>query len=652
MNFKDIKISTRLSLAFGLVVLILIAMGIVTVLQLSHMRHSLVDITERRMGTLRELGELRDQVNLQARVIRNIALRPDTELAQAEAKRLEVSRLAVDGIFAHLDQLIQSAEGRGELNQIKELRKQYAGAVGHYLEVLEQGRHDEAVALLFEAVRPLQQAYFAAIQDETRVQNEHAARAGHEAEAAAGSIEIAVGVAGVVAPLLAVLLALSVIRSIVRPIHKSVEIARAVAAGDLTHHIDASGNNEMGQLLQALGEMQSALARVVGTVRHAAMTVSTASIELAQGNMDLSARTEHQASAVEQTSSSMEELSSTVRLNSDNAQQANQLARSASVVAEECGDAVAQAVETMKGINESSRRIADIIGVIDGIAFQTNLLALNASVEAARAGEQGRGFAVVAAEVRNLAGRSAEAAKEIKSLITNSVERVEQGTQQVDRAGATMTEVVSSIRRVNDIMADISAASTEQSTGVSQIGQAVVQMDRATQQNAALVEEMAAAGENLKQQSHELVEAVAVFRLSESDRGAAGQSRLASEPAVDIGIDLNSAIKAHADWKLKLRHAITAHETLDADTVSRDDCCTLGKWVHGPDGKKFSHVPVFSELVRRHADFHQEAGRVAQTINQKEYAKASQMLEAHAPFSKASQVVIHAIRQLKSDAGI
>jgi len=652
MNFKDIKISTRLSLAFGLVVLILIAMGAVTVLKLSHMQRSLVDITERRMGTLRELGNLRDEVNLQARVIRNIALRSNAESVQAEAKRLEASRLTVDETFGRLDQLIQSAEGREELNHIKELRKQYAGAVGRYLEVLGQGQHDEAVASLFDSVRPLQQAYFAAIQDETKIQNQHAVRAGHEAEAAARSIEITVGVAGVVAPLLAALLALWVIRSIVRPIHESVEIARAVAAGDLTHHIDAGGNNEMGQLLRALGEMQSALAHVVGTVRHAAMTVSTASIELAQGNMDLSARTEHQASAVEQTSSSMEELGSTVRLNSDNAQQANQLARSASVVAEECGDAVAQAVETMKGINDSSRRIADIIGVIDGIAFQTNLLALNASVEAARAGEQGRGFAVVAAEVRNLAGRSAEAAKEIKTLITNSVERVEQGTQQVDRAGATMTEVVSSIRRVNDIMADISAASTEQSTGVSQIGQAVVHMDRATQQNAALVEEMAAAGENLKQQSHELVEAVAVFRLSESDRGAAGQARMAAKPEVDIGIDLNSAIKAHADWKLKLRHAITARETLDAATVSRDDCCALGKWVHGPDGKKFGHYPVFSDLVRQHADFHQEAGRVAQAVNQQEYTKASRMLEAQAPFTKASQVVIHAIRQLKSDAGI
>ena len=650
MNLKDLRVSTRLSLAFGLVVLILIAVGTVTVLQLSHMRHSLLDITQRRMGTLRELGDLRDQVNLQARVIRNIALRSSSESVQAEAKRLEASRLAVDEIFGRLDQLIQSNEGRDELNQIKELRNRYGSALRDYLGVLAQGRHDEAVASLFDSVRPLQLAYFKAIQDETKVQNEHAERASHEVEAAARSIEITVGIAGVVAPLLAVLLALWVIRSIVRPIHESVRVARAVAAGDLTHHIEASGNHEMGQLLQALGEMQGALARVVGTVRHAAMTVSAASIELAQGNVDLSARTEHQASAVEQTSSSMEELSSTVRQNSDNARQANQLARSASVVAEECGDAVAQVVETMKGINDSSRRIADIIGVIDGIAFQTNLLALNASVEAARAGEQGRGFAVVAAEVRNLAGRSAEAAREIKALITNSVERVEQGTQQVDRAGATMTEVVVSIRRVNDIMSEISAASTEQSTGVGQIGQAVVHMDRATQQNAALVEEMAAAGENLKQQSHELVQAVAVFRLSEADRGAAAQAR--TEVAADIGIDLNSAIKAHADWKLKLRHAITAHETLDAETVARDDCCALGKWVHGPDGKKFGHFPVFSELVRQHADFHQEAGQVARTINQQEYAKASRMLEAHAPFSKASQVVIHAIRQLKSDAGI
>jgi len=260
--------------------------------------------------------------------------------------------------------------------------------------------------------------------------------------------------------------------------------------------------------------MRDNLAHVVSGVRGNAQGVASASSEIASGNHDLSIRTEEQASALQQTAASMEELSSTVKQNADNARAANQLAMSASTVAGQGGDVVAEVVTTMKGINDSSKKIADIISVIDGIAFQTNILALNAAVEAARAGEQGRGFAVVAGEVRSLAQRSAEAAKEIKALITTSVERVEQGTQLVDKAGATMTEVVSAIQRVTDIMGEISAASSEQSTGVSQVGDAVTQMDQVTQQNAALVEEMAAAAGSLSQQADALVGAVAVFKLS------------------------------------------------------------------------------------------------------------------------------------------
>jgi len=253
----------------------------------------------------------------------------------------------------------------------------------------------------------------------------------------------------------------------------------------------------------------------VHRVRLNADSVATASAEISQGNSDLSMRTEEQASALEETAASMEELSSTVRQNAENARQGNQLAQNASTVAVRGGEVVGQVVDTMKGINDASRKIADIIGVIDGIAFQTNILALNAAVEAARAGEQGRGFAVVASEVRSLAGRSAEAAKEIKGLISDSVQRVEQGTVLVDQAGTTMAEVVAAIRRVTDIMGEISAASTEQSQGVAQVGEAVTQMDQATQQNAALVEESAAAAESLKLQAQQLVQAVAVFKLAQ-----------------------------------------------------------------------------------------------------------------------------------------
>lgn len=294
---------------------------------------------------------------------------------------------------------------------------------------------------------------------------------------------------------------------------EAAKLAQSVANGDLTQAIALRAGDSTSMMAQ-LKFMQESLASVVSKVRRGAESVATASIEISQGNSDLSERTEHQASALEQTSASMAELDATVKQNAESARQANQLAVGASSVATRGGEVVAQVVQTMKGINESSHKISEIIGVIDGITFQTNILALNAAVEAARAGEQGRGFAVVATEVRSLAGRSAVAAKEIKSLIEASVERVERGTELVDQAGSTMKEVVDSIRRVTDIMGEISVSSAEQSTGVSQVVQAVAQMDDVTQQNAALVEEMAAAAASLKSQAQELVETVEVFKLN------------------------------------------------------------------------------------------------------------------------------------------
>lgn len=309
---------------------------------------------------------------------------------------------------------------------------------------------------------------------------------------------------------------LLITRSIVRQLGGEPGDANAIthrmAQGDLSIDIALKPGDD-SSIMHGIRAMRDNVASIVAHVREGSESVATASAEIAQGNQDLSARTESQASALEETAASMEELGSTVKQNADNARQANHLAQSASTVAVKGGDVVARVVDTMKGINESSRKIADIISVIDGIAFQTNILALNAAVEAARAGEQGRGFAVVASEVRSLAGRSAEAAKEIKNLIDDSVTRVEQGSNLVNQAGATMSEVVSSIRRVTDIMGEISAASSEQSSGVAQVGEAVTQMDQATQQNAALVEEMAAAASSLKSQALDLVETVAVFKL-------------------------------------------------------------------------------------------------------------------------------------------
>ncbi|HEX8614393.1 MAG TPA: methyl-accepting chemotaxis protein [Telluria sp.] len=318
---------------------------------------------------------------------------------------------------------------------------------------------------------------------------------------------------GVLAAVLAGVIALWLARNITVPLGRAVAFAQQVAEGDLTAHVESNSADEIGELLGALKTMNSSLSRIVGEVRTGTDTIATASTEISSGNFDLSARTEQQAGSLEETASSMEELTATVKQNADNARQANQLATEASEVAVRGGAAVSQVVQTMGAINDSAKKIVDIIGVIDGIAFQTNILALNAAVEAARAGEQGRGFAVVASEVRNLAQRSAGAAKEIKALIDNSVEKVDLGTRLVDQAGVTMDEVVGSVRRVNDIISEIANASDEQRAGIEQVNAAITQMDEATQQNAALVEQAAAASASMQDQATQLAAVVSVFKL-------------------------------------------------------------------------------------------------------------------------------------------
>ncbi|MBA3588447.1 methyl-accepting chemotaxis protein [Methylibium sp.] len=351
-------------------------------------------------------------------------------------------------------------------------------------------------------------------------------------DVAAARLQLVAVLSGItVLAVMALFIMWTVTRTTTRSVGTALRLAESVAKGDLCSKVHTEGRDEIAQLLRALGSMNDSLVRVVSDVRTNAEGVATASMQIAQDNQDLSQRTEEQASAIEETAASMEQLGSTVRQNADNARQANQLASKASSVAVKGGEVVGQVVDTMKGISESSRRIAEIIQVIDGIAFQTNILALNAAVEAARAGEQGRGFAVVAGEVRSLAQRSAEAAKEIRGLIATSVERVEQGTTLVGRAGATMQEVVASIQRVSDIMVEISSASTEQSAGVAQVGEAVSQMDQATQRNAALVEESAAAAESLEQQAQQLVQAVAVFKLEDTAHRAPPTVHVEAAPA-------------------------------------------------------------------------------------------------------------------------
>ena len=414
-----------------------------------------------------------------------------------------------------------------------------------------------------------------------------------------------------------------------RGMNDVARVLKAIAAGDLNQRIEADYQGLFGQLKDASNATSGRLSEIVAQIREATDSINTAAREIASGNADLSSRTENQASSLEETASSMEEFTSTVKQNADNARQANQLARGASGIAVKGGEVVGQVVQTMGAIAESSRKIADIISVIDGIAFQTNILALNAAVEAARAGEQGRGFAVVAGEVRSLAQRSANAAKEIKTLIGDSVDKVNIGYRQVEQAGHTMDEIVQAVARVTDIMGEISAASTEQSQGIEQVSSAIGQMDEATQQNAALVEEAAAAAETLQDQAASLSQAVAVFRVADSRGSIPGIARVknaprpalsgarpslaapkvASEQAGDI--DFDAIIDAHQAWKQKLRSAIGGGEErkLNPDDVCKDNLCALGKWIYGA-GREYERTSEYEPLRHTHAKFHVCAGDI------------------------------------------
>jgi methyl-accepting chemotaxis protein-1 (serine sensor receptor) len=380
------------------------------------------------------------------------------------------------------------------------------------------------MATLFEPVRK-------EIDGLIKLQLSEAARADKESRSMYELVRVVCLTGMAFGLLVAAVIGTMLIRGIVRPLEEAVRVAHAVAAGDLTQEIEVKSNDETGRLMTALRDMNAGLAKIVGHVRGGTDTIATAAGQIAAGNLDLSSRTEQQASSLEETASSMEELTSTVKQNAENARQANTLAVSASNVASKGGAVVSEVVTTMGAINESARKIVDIISVIDGIAFQTNILALNAAVEAARAGEQGRGFAVVAGEVRNLAQRSAAAAKEIKTLIDDSVDKVQVGSALVDQAGATMAEIVQSVSSVTDIMAEITAASQEQTSGIEQVNQAITQMDQATQQNAALVEEASAAAQAMQEEADRLAQAVGTFRLNGNTAQRAAAPRVAPAAA-------------------------------------------------------------------------------------------------------------------------
>ncbi|MGN1056639.1 MAG: methyl-accepting chemotaxis protein [Comamonas sp.] len=523
MVLANLRMASKLGWGFALVTLLTLALGATSLWQMRQMHHSTETVVQQAMPSALSVSDLRTLWN---------------RVRRAEAGILNVNSVAeVDGYAAQIDKLLQDIAqlesqyqslSRSEAEQ--SLLTDYLSARKNYLDTqlsfVKMARDKDynqldgdilmgdGVTIFY--VGTAEPAFVDMVETMgklTALSREQAAATTQEVEQSF-SFATRVVIAGMaLAAVLAAVLGWLITRAVTQPVSDAVRVARSIAEGDLDLEVPRGSRDEMGVLLQELSTMRDKLEQVVGGVRQNAESVSLASQEIALGNADLSSRTEEQASALQQTAASMEQMSSTVRHNADSASQANQLAMNASQVAVRGGEVVSQVVTTMKDIDASSQKIADIIGVIDGIAFQTNILALNAAVEAARAGEQGRGFAVVAGEVRALAGRSAEAAKEIKQLIGESVERVNQGTNLVSHAGTTMQEVVSAIRQVSDLVAEISAASKEQSQGVGQVSDAIAQMDQATQQNAALVEESAAAAEGLKRQSQDLLAAVSSFKL-------------------------------------------------------------------------------------------------------------------------------------------
>jgi methyl-accepting chemotaxis protein len=499
--------------SFIAVLVLTVCVGAVSVLQLGKVHDMSTDLATNWMPATRSLLEMKNLVSrYRTQELQHILSGSYDEMATYE-KSMDQTWALLQKSMAEYAALISEPQEREIFPEFQKLLNQYGAEHNKIIAISHTQDSEQATTLSRGKSLQLNREMNAALDKLTEVNVSGALRAGATSDSVYAQARLWVIGLLLGAVALGLVLALWIARIVARPLAEAVRVAQSVAGGDLTSRIESETTDETGLLLDALRDMNDSLVKIVGEVRTGTDTIATASSQIASGNQDLSSRTEEQASSLEETAASMEELTSTVKQNADNARQANQLAVSASEVAVKGGTVVSQVVDTMGSINASSKKIVDIIGVIDGIAFQTNILALNAAVEAARAGEQGRGFAVVASEVRSLAQRSAAAAKEIKTLIGDSVEKVEAGSKQVEEAGRTMDEIVGSVRRVTDIMGEITAASQEQTSGIEQINQAITQMDQVTQQNAALVEEASAAAQSLQEQAGSLVQAVSIFKL-------------------------------------------------------------------------------------------------------------------------------------------
>ena len=516
------KVATAMGLGFGLVILMGLAIAIIARVQLERNSNETRLLVEDRMAKALWTRTIQNNLNIQAIAIRDIALADDAGEKQAKKKIIDTVRAETGAMFKKLDETVNSEQDRRALKSAFEARNAYNAAMNKAIDLGLAGDANGARTTLNTEGHQAQTALHHPLEELVGLQRKLMEDSAKRVQDIASTTSLLMLVIALISLVAGTAIAWLLTRSITRQLGGEPDyasaVAREIAAGNLVAEVHVKPGDETS-LLANMRDMRDSLAKVVSQVRTGTDSVATASSQISSGNLDLSSRTEEQASSLEETASSMEELTSTVRQNAENARQANQLVVSTADVAVKGGQVVGQVVDTMASIKESSKKIADIIGVIDGIAFQTNILALNAAVEAARAGEQGRGFAVVASEVRNLAQRSAGAAKEIKALIEDSVGKVDAGGRLVDEAGKTMDEIVGSVKRVTDIMGEIAAASQEQSAGIEQVNQAVGQMDEMTQQNAALVEQAAAAAESLQDQAAKLAEAVSVFRLD----GVSGQ---------------------------------------------------------------------------------------------------------------------------------
>ncbi|MFZ6875833.1 methyl-accepting chemotaxis protein [Undibacterium sp. Di27W] len=505
----------RLGLGFALILALFFITTIVAILKLNAVAAAADDLLKDPLATERMVSDWYRNIHTGVRRTTAIAKSSDPSLASFFAADQEESTRTSALLQKEIGEHMKSSDEIALFKEIGEQRQQYINARNKLVDLKKEGKLDEASAILDKEFIPASAIYVKKIEEMLAMQRKQIDDTSGEIQHTYQSSRMLLIALSMIAAILAVACAWLMTISITRPLARATAVAEKMAQGDLSDTIEIKLHDEIGKMMHAINGINTGLSSVIGNVRHGTETINVAAAEIASGNADLSSRTESQASSLQETASSMEELTSTVKQNADNARQANQLVISASGVAVKGGEVVGQVVTTMGSIKESSRKIVDIISVIDGIAFQTNILALNAAVEAARAGEQGRGFAVVATEVRNLAQRSASAAKEIKHLIDDSVGKVEHGSRLVDTAGQTMTDIVASVKHVADIMSEITAASQEQSAGIEQVNLAVTQMDEMTQQNAALVEQAAAAAESMREQSAQLSELVTQFQIME-----------------------------------------------------------------------------------------------------------------------------------------